>query len=164
MCVYFPFLIKKRYCIKKIVMQKIIILTFLSFFFLQNAFGLTLVVEINDFKNDKGQALIAVFDKKDGFPTKQAKALRRKIGTIKNGKTTVIFENLPEGEYAVAVVHDTNKNEKINYNLMGAPTEGYGFSNINHPGLWVPAFSKSTFALSETRQTIKVKLYYSPFS
>ncbi|GAB3021847.1 hypothetical protein GCM10027284_46660 [Cyclobacterium sediminis] len=39
--------------------------------------------------------------------------------------------NLPTlepGEYMISVFHDSNKNGKMDYNLLGKPKEGYGFS------------------------------------
>ncbi len=40
-----------------------------------------------------------------------------------------VFDNLPEGTYGVAVIHDENKNEKLDFNDAGMPIEGYGHSN-----------------------------------
>jgi uncharacterized protein (DUF2141 family) len=35
---------------------------------------------------------------------------------------------LEPGEYMISVFHDNNKNGKMDYNLLGKPKEGYGFS------------------------------------
>jgi uncharacterized protein (DUF2141 family) len=39
------------------------------------------------------------------------------------------FINIPKGIYALAVIYDENMDGKLGTNLLGVPTEGYGFSN-----------------------------------
>ena len=57
------------------------------------------------------------------------------------GRVTVKFADLPEGSYAVGVIHDVNDNHKLDTGLMGIPTEGWG--NSNNPKVWrKPYFSE----------------------
>jgi len=41
----------------------------------------------------------------------------------------VAFADLAPGKYAIRLMHDENDNGKLDTNLVGMPTEGYGFSN-----------------------------------
>lgn len=41
----------------------------------------------------------------------------------------VVFSDLAPGKYAIRLMHDENDNGKLDTNLVGMPTEGYGFSN-----------------------------------
>ena len=41
----------------------------------------------------------------------------------------IIFAGLPPGDYAVAAFHDADGNGELGTNILGIPTEGYGFSN-----------------------------------
>ncbi|MGB0864721.1 MAG: DUF2141 domain-containing protein, partial [Saprospiraceae bacterium] len=108
--------------------------------------------------------LVALFDQEEGFPNNQNKAIRRKVGNIKNGKATITFTNLPKGNYAAAIVHDLDNDSEIDKNWLGVPTEGYGFSMIGKPGLWIPTFKQSIFKIAEEIKKIQIKLYYSPFA
>ncbi len=57
------------------------------------------------------------------------------------GQVTVKFADLPEGDYAVTVIHDENDNQKLDLGFMHIPTEGWG--NSNNPKVWrKPYFSE----------------------
>jgi uncharacterized protein (DUF2141 family) len=78
----------------------------------------------------------------------------------KNLTAQVIFEKVPEGAYGVAVIHDENKNEKLDFNEMGMPVEGYGYSN-NPPKRPGPApFEDTKFTLSAPSASVKITLIY----
>ena len=78
--------------------------------------------------------------------------------TIDNKEVVVIeFENLPNGSYAVSVIHDKNSNGDLDANFVGMPTEPYGFSN-NARGMFGPAsFDESKFSVSDDK-TIEIKV------
>lgn len=73
-----------------------------------------------------------------------------------------VFETLPEGTYGVAVIHDENKNGKLDMNETGMPEEGYGHSNnpAKRPG--PPNFDETKFSVSSTATSIEPKLIYWP--
>lgn len=144
--------------------KQILIVLFSFLFFINTLNASTLVIEINEIKNEKGQILVALFDQSEGFPSNQNKSIRRKIGQIKNGKARITFFDLPEGNYAAAIVHDLDNDSEIDKNWIGVPTEGYGFSMITEPGLWIPTFERAVFRIKEAIKKIEIKLYYSPFA
>jgi len=66
---------------------------------------------------------------------------------------------LPKGKYAVNILHDENKDGKIDKGWI-LPTEGVGFSNIKSISPFNrPNFSKASFEL-ESDKIIKVKIIY----
>lgn len=70
------------------------------------------------------------------------------------------FDNLPYGNYAVAIYHDRNSNERLNRGLFGMPTEGYGFSN-DAPANFGPAdFDDAVFAIESTDVRIPIRMRY----
>jgi uncharacterized protein (DUF2141 family) len=97
-------------------------------------------------------------------------ALRRDEATIVDSKIVdvdaktltaeAVFDNVAEGNYGVAVIHDENKNEKLDFNDMGIPIEGYGHSNnpAKRPG--PPNFDETKFALTSSGATVEIKLIY----
>ena len=71
----------------------------------------------------------------------------------------VPFTNLPPGSYAANVLHDENKNGKIDKKFMlPIPKEGVGFSNYESIGLSnKPKFSKASFLVkSDMKKVIKI--------
>jgi uncharacterized protein (DUF2141 family) len=56
-------------------------------------------------------------------------------------KAVLVFANLPAGRYAVSVFHDENGNGKLDVNVMGIPTERYGFSRDARGPMGPPAFA-----------------------
>jgi len=81
-----------------------------------------LEVEITELRSDQGPVMLELFDA-------QHQSIMRQSGVIKNGKATLVLSNLKPGRYAVRYYHDENNNQKLDTNLLGIPTEGYGFSN-----------------------------------
>ena len=73
-----------------------------------------------------------------------------------------VFDNLAEGTYGVAVIHDENKNEKLDFNEEGMPIEGYGHSNnpAKRPG--PPSFDETKFAFDAPGASIEIALIYWP--
>jgi len=57
----------------------------------------------------------------------------------------VSFNNLTPGKYAVRYYHDENMNGNMETNLVGKPTEGYGFSNNIIGKFGPPPFEKWLF-------------------
>ena len=47
---------------------------------------------------------------------------------IKDGKAIANFENVPEGTYALMVMHDKNDNKRMDFDNSGMPLEDYGAS------------------------------------
>jgi uncharacterized protein (DUF2141 family) len=65
---------------------------------------------------------------------------------------------LAPGDYAIALYHDRNGNEKLDSNLMGIPTEPYGFSgtarNLMGPATW----EQAKFSLPAEGSAVNVRL------
>jgi uncharacterized protein (DUF2141 family) len=75
----------------------------------------------------------------------------------KKGEVEVVFENLPAGDYAISILHDVNKDGKMNTNFMGIPKEGYGFSNNVMGTMGPPSFEKAKFKLSSEKVVIRMR-------
>jgi len=64
---------------------------------------------------------------------------------------------LKEGIYAISLFIDSNDNKKLDKNLIGIPTEQYGFSNNAMGFLGKPSFKNASFELIKNSE-IKIKL------
>ena len=139
---------------KKIVFF-LFILTNFSFTYSDNTELIIEVVGLDSAK--KGNLRIGIF-KKEGF-LKPDKAVDGKIVPVTNSNMQISFKNLPSGTYGVAVVHDQDKNGKLSTNLVGYPTEPYGFSNNKFGNFGPPSFSDAAIKVDEGKTTeIKIKL------
>ncbi|WP_372757151.1 DUF2141 domain-containing protein [Mariniflexile sp.] len=123
----------------------------------------SLTVKSEGFRNSKGEALFALYNKDGSIPDeKYEKYFKKGVSQIdKNGTATFTFTNLPEGNYAVNVLHDENKNGKIDKKfLLPIPNEGVGFSNYESIGMSNrPKFSKASFKVNSNLEKV-IKLIY----
>lgn len=124
----------------------------------QKLFSLT--VEVRNLRNNEGSVVFALYNREDAFPDEHYnKYYKKRIGKIENGKSSVIFKDLPEGKYAVNILHDEDNNGKIKKGFL-LPKEGIGFSNYQSIGIGnKPKFSKASFMLHRDFK-IDVKVIY----
>ena len=109
-------------------------------------------VEITEIKNDTGKLMFQLFDENEQI-------IKQEIGIIKAKKCSFIIENLKAGKYAVRYFHDENLNGNLETNLVGKPTEGYGFSNNVVGKYSMPPFKKWLFELYEDQKMVLKPTY-----
>lgn len=120
----------------------------------------SLTVEAENLRNSKGIVQFALYNKEGSIPDQHFEKYY-KIGKaeIIDGKAVYTFNDLPEGRYAINILHDENSNGKLDKGLF-LPKEGIGFSNYQSIGLSnKPKFSKASFELKENKKIV-VKLIY----
>ncbi|XQP83973.1 MAG: DUF2141 domain-containing protein [Candidatus Pollutiaquabacter aromativorans] len=120
----------------------------------------SLTIEVKNLRNAKGVVQFALYNKDGSIPDEDYENYYKIVkGEIVNGSSTITFKNIPSGKYAVNILHDENKNGKIDKGFI-LPIEGIGFSNFQSIGLTNrPNFSKASFELKENK-TINVKVIY----
>lgn len=136
--------------------MKITIITLLAFalsltlysFAKPNAKTLSLTIEVKNLRSEKGVVQFALYNKDGSIPDEDYENYYKIVkGEIVNGSSTITFKNIPSGKYAVNILHDENKNGKIDKGFI-LPIEGIGFSNFRSIGLTNrPNFSKASFEL-----------------
>jgi uncharacterized protein (DUF2141 family) len=82
--------------------------------------------------------------------------LYAKAAAINNNISTVEFENIPEGTYAIVCFHDENNNGKMDFESNGMPKENYGTSN-NALSFGLPAFDNSKFEVKNDDLILEIK-------
>ena len=119
-------------------------------------------VLVTGIRNDKGQIAASLFAGEKGFPDDDTRAVSRQTTVIKDHSALLTFDGLMPGKYALALLHDENKNHKMDMNRFGFPREGYGVSNNPRPTRRGPKFSDAEFSVPESHseQTITVKIIY----
>ncbi len=134
-------------------------LTFYSFTSLNTGTS-SLTVEVKNLRNEKGVVQFALYNKEGSIPDEYYENyFKIQKGEIVNNSSIIIFKNIPNGKYAVNILHDENMNGKIDKGII-LPIEGVGFSNFKSVGLTNrPNFSKASFEVKENK-LINVKVIY----
>lgn len=114
-------------------------------------------VRVGPVQGHEGQVGCQLFKGPAGFPMTHGAALRSVMAPIDQARATCVFDALVPGSYAVAVVHDTNGNQRIDTNALGLPTEGYGVSNNRTRALSAPRWEEAQFQL-ETGQRVQLDI------
>lgn len=136
--------------------MKTLLISSLLFLFLESKTQ-QLTIEIKNIPSTKGNLFIGLYQPKDEFPI-FGKQYIGKIVPVTGKTMTYSFKDLPQGEYAFAIYHDENKNNKLDKNLLGVPTEYYGFSNNARRTFSAPSFEEASFDLKkDVKQTIVLK-------
>ena len=113
------------------------------------------ILEVNGLGKVEGELRIAMFNSKESYTKEPVYAV-----VIPVDSTTIVWQvdELPYGDYAIAVYHDKNANGKLDTNLVGIPKERYGFSN-NARGRFGPAsWNDSSFSFDEAQKEHKIKI------
>lgn len=142
--------------------MKIILIQFLVLMSTHlNAQNNSLTIIITGLKNNNGQIIMDIFNSGNGFPMKTENAIfRKKITIPKEGKVVFHIEGIKNGEYAFALIHDENNNDKLDLNFIGIPKEGVAASNNAKGFLSPPNYEDSSFIFyNSLEQTIKM-LYF----
>ncbi|HEY9168094.1 MAG TPA: DUF2141 domain-containing protein [Lutibacter sp.] len=79
-----------------------------------------------------------------------------KSASLENRKSTVIFENVPQGNYAIICFHDHNNSYLMDLNENGVPIESYGVSN-NKMNLGPPQFDSAKFEVNSNALILEIK-------
>ncbi|MCF6167654.1 DUF2141 domain-containing protein [Lutibacter sp.] len=138
----------------------LILLTLISFNKKNEEKTFSLTVKVTHLRNSKGVVLFALYNKEGSIPDEKYKKYYLKdVAPIKENSSTITFSNIPQGKYAINILHDENKNGKIDKGFI-LPKEGIGFSNYQSIGIRNrPKFSKASFMLN-TNTTKEIKVIY----
>lgn len=108
-----------------------------------------LEVNISNIDYQKGGVIrIGLYDNSSDFPSS---TVTYKSGSVpvSGADATFTFDDLPFGQYALAMYHDMNNDGKMNKNFFGVPKEPYAFSNNAMGILGPPSFEEASVLLSQ---------------
>ncbi len=116
-------------------------------------------VVIEGVRSKKGKIVLGVFKDQEGFKTR--KPVKRIVLNKSELEGNEISLNLDKGIYGISILDDENDNNKMDYNFIGIPKEGFGFSNYYHEGLSKPQFDKFKFEINNRKAVlIEIRLRY----
>ena len=106
----------------------------------------TLILEVSGYKKQSGHIMVAVFNSEAAFDS-EGEPFRSANVAVENAQTSITFGELPVGDYAFKVFHDTNDNGKLDTNAFGMPTEKYAFSRDASDPFSAPEWGESKISL-----------------
>ena len=115
-------------------------------------------VDVARLRSAKGMVRLCLTADPANFPAcvDDAGAVTRSVPAT---AAAITFRALPRGDYALAVIHDENGNNKLD-TIAGIPREGFGFSR-NPPILFgPPRFTAARFPLTGDAETQQVRMKY----
>ncbi len=118
-----------------------------------------LTVIITGCDNNEGNVQIALYNSEESYSSKQDETVfKSETIPVENRGVTWIVKNISFGDYAIKTFHDENSDSLINKNLLGIPTESYGFSNNAKARFAQPAFSKAKFLFNPEEAQVEIRL------
>ena len=120
-----------------------------------------ITVVITNIRNADGEILISLYDKAEGFPKDRSAIIRTAaIPSDADGQVTTVFDDLPHGDYAIAVLHDEDTSQDMTFGVFHLPKEGYCFSNNVRVRFKPPKFKKVKFTLDGDNVTQTLRMRY----
>lgn len=118
------------------------------------AHALDLTIEVISPRPDLGKVNAALFN--DEASWMKNPLAEQRIPAA--GKTVLVYRNLAPGTYALSLFQDLNGNTKLDTNVVGLPTEPFGFSRDAAGVMGPPGFAAAAMALSaDTTITITLR-------
>ncbi len=121
----------------------------------------SLVVSLSNISKT-GKINLAVYKEGEDFPNDKF-LVTSLTGECKTGICTFQFQNLPYGEYAIALYQDENGNDTLDTGNFGIPKEPFAFSNNFRPKWGGPSFDKCKFEFSKDKQVVEIAIINSLF-
>lgn len=118
-----------------------------------------LVVVVTAVPSTEGVLLVALYDTRRAW-LKPAQALRVQRVPPSRARLELRFADLAPGTYAVGVIHDVNRNDKLDFSFFPYPhiEEAAGMSNNPTSRLGPPSFEQSSFALGPGETRLEIAL------
>lgn len=122
-----------------------------------NASAADLRVQVKGITVATGTVSAALMDSNEAWTGQGRPVGARRSKVTAAGDLELVFADLAPGKYALRLMHDENDNGKLDSNLIGMPTEGYGFSN-NPQVMRAAHFDEALFEVPAAGATITVVL------
>ena len=115
----------------------------------------TIYLRVTGLRSEKGQVKIAVFNSPEKWLDEPLYS-----ATINVDGQEVVWKinDVPYGDYGVAVFHDENRNGKMDKNVLGIPMEPYGFSNNVRVTFGPPKWEKAKFVVKSSSMDVSIEV------
>jgi uncharacterized protein (DUF2141 family) len=117
----------------------------------------TLTVHFSGMKSDAGALVYAMWADPEQW-LGDGGAVRTGASPIEDGRSMVVLEALPYGEYAISAFHDENGNERLDTGMFRIPKEPLGTSNDAKARFGPPKYEDARFQLNQPSSTITIAI------
>ena len=120
-----------------------------------------LAIEVRGIRSGDGRLFVAIHGSgtSASFPAADGAVAglnqRASAGTLR-----FMLRDLPPGRYAVSAFHDENDNGELDVNLVGIPSEGYGFANDPGTAFGPPDFEAAAVTIGDVSEAAVLTLSY----
>jgi uncharacterized protein (DUF2141 family) len=116
-------------------------------------------LNVSGLRNVRGQLMVCLTGNPNAFPdcSKDPAAIKRLVPA--NEASDIRFSSVAPGTYAVAIVHDENRNNKMDLSLF-IPKEGFAFSRNPAIGMGPPKFKSAAFVVAGVNERFAIKMKY----
>ncbi len=114
---------------------------------------------VTGLRSDKGQVLVCLTREASAFPDCSASKDARSA-IVPATRPHVTFANLPQGRYAISVLHDENGNGRADKTLGLIPREGFGFSRDAPVRMGPPKFEQAAFDIEGQGVSQSIRMRY----
>lgn len=135
----------------------LIVFVFFTTNFLKAQNTCTLKVIAMGLKNTEGQIMVSINEGSEGWPENNFLE-QRFIPTFTAPNFTIIFKDLPYGNYALGLLHDKDENGEMTKNFFGMPKEGFAFSRDYKVVFRAPKYEEANFELNTPEKTITITI------
>jgi len=97
-------------------------------------------VVISNIRSNKGQIIIGIYKDQASFDKEKSFLIKKFDKKSMQQEFLIIKFDLEPGIYGLTLLDDENNDAKMEYNFVGMPKEGFGFSNYYHTGFTRPKF------------------------
>lgn len=117
-------------------------------------------ITISGIEEKDGNILIAVFDEEEVWLDipKAILLISRPASEAQNGKLVYQTNKALPDQVSITTYHDLNEDNKLNKNLVGQPTEPYGFTNNIRHSTRSASFEEANITIpKDSKVTIEIK-------
>lgn len=118
-------------------------------------------VTVTKLRSAKGQILACLTTDPRAFPQCENDSNARSLILPAREGMVLNFGRVPEGRYAIALIHDENGNGKLDKHLV-IPREGFGFSRNAPVAFGPPSFNSASFTMDgdDHHEAIRVRYLF----
>jgi uncharacterized protein (DUF2141 family) len=121
--------------------------------------GVHVQVEVTDLRSDAGVVRACMTSDADRFPKCRDDSVSYRVVAQAEDALVLDFGIVSPGRYAIALLHDENRNGKADRAAGMIPREGFGFSRDAKVRMGPPSFDSAAFEVGHTsvRKTIRMR-------
>lgn len=109
---------------------------------------------------DRGGVMFCGLYANDGAWLDRSQALQGVRVTVRRNVAVCVFHDVPPGQYAIAALHDEDRDREMDTSVIGTPQEGYAVSRNEYDRMSAPDFDEAAFQFGGGRETFSCRINY----